>query len=186
MKKWIALALVVLLAFAGWFAAGPFLAINGIREAIKTQDTAALSDHVDFPLLRQSLRAQVEDYLARRAGADLQDNPLGAIALGLANSAAGGVVDAVATPAGIGAVLEGRGLLHRISGGGIRRDDPYAHQAPPDPLEGAKYRFESLSRFTATVTNADGDPVVFVLYRQGMSWKLGDIRLPFTTESTRG
>ena len=61
------------------------------------------------------------------------------------------MVDVIATPAGIGAILEGRGLLHRISGGGISKADPYAHQPPPDPLRDASYRFESPSRFTATV-----------------------------------
>jgi hypothetical protein len=28
------------------------------------------------------------------------------------------------------------------------------------------------------VQNADGDPVVFVLTREGLGWKLTDIRLP--------
>ncbi|HEY5803003.1 MAG TPA: DUF2939 domain-containing protein [Lysobacter sp.] len=181
MKKWIALPLLALLALLGWIAAGPFMTIHGIRDAIQAQDSAALSEHVDFPVLRQSLRAQVEDALARRAGADIQGSALGAIALGLANQAAGGMVDVIATPAGIGAILEGRGLLHRISGGGIDQADPYAHQTPPDPLRDASYRFESPSRFTATVLTADKKPVVFVLQRQGMHWKLADIRLPLST-----
>lgn len=107
MKKWIALLVVVLLALAGWIAAGPFLTINAIREAVAEEDTAALAKHVDFVAVRRSLRAQVEDTLARKAGVDAQNNPLGAFALGLANQAAGGIVDALATPAGIGAVLQG-------------------------------------------------------------------------------
>ncbi|HEY5850883.1 MAG TPA: DUF2939 domain-containing protein [Lysobacter sp.] len=185
MKKWIALLLLVLLAWLGWIAAGPFMTINAIREAIQSQDSAALAEHVDFPTLRRSLRAQVEDTLARRAGADVQDSALGAIALGLANQAAGGMVDAIATPAGIGAILEGRGLLHRISGGGISEEDPYAHQPPPDPLRDASYRFQSPSRFTATVLTADKEPVVFVLQRQGMHWKLADIRLPLSSSRQR-
>jgi hypothetical protein len=178
MKKWIVLAAVVVLALAGWIAAGPFLTINAIREAVAKEDTSELAEHVDFAAVRRSLRAQVEDTLARNAGIDAQDNPLGAIALGLANRAAGGIVDVLATPAGIGAVLQGRGLLHRISGGGIDPNDGYAHAPPPDPLRDARYRFESPSRFTATVQNADGDPVVFVLTREGLGWKLTDIRLP--------
>ena len=31
MKKWIVLAVVVVLALAGWIAAGPFLTINAIQ-----------------------------------------------------------------------------------------------------------------------------------------------------------
>ncbi|MDR7134484.1 hypothetical protein J2X06_001668 [Lysobacter niastensis] len=179
MKKWFALLVIALLAALGWLAAGPFMTVNAIREAIQAEDTAALSEHIDFPVLRQNLRAQVEDHLARRAGPDMQNNPWAAIALGLANSAIGGTVDALATPAGIGAVLQGRVLLHRLSGSGIDRNDSLAHTAPPDPLRDARYRFESPSRFTATVHSGDGDPVVFVLHRRGLRWKLDDIRLPF-------
>lgn len=178
MKKWLALPLLVLLMLLGWIAAGPFMTVNAIREAIRDQDTAALSEHVDFPVLRQNLKAQFEDYLARSADAELQADPFGAIVLGLASRASGSVVDMLATPAGIGAVLEGRGLLHRIGGGGVRRDDGYAHAAPPDPLRDAEYGFDSPSRFTATVRNDAGDPVVFVLSRRGLRWKLDDIRLP--------
>ena len=178
MKKGIALVVVMLLALAGWIAAGPFLTINAIREAIAAEDTAALQEHVDFPAVRSSLRAQVEDALARNAGIDARNNPLGAFALGLASSAAGGMVDALATPAGIGAVLQGRGLLHRVSGNGQVDGDTYAHQPPPDPLRDASYRFESTARFTATVNTADGDPVVFVLRRNGLEWKLTEVLLP--------
>lgn len=178
MKKWIALLVVTLLALAGWIAAGPFLTVNAIREAVAAEDTAALQEHVDFVAVRSSLRGQVEDAIARETGIDAQASPFGAIALGLANTAAGGIVDALATPAGIGAVLQGRGLLHRLRGGGVGAGDSHAHQPPPDPLRDAKYRFESPSRFTATVHTADGDPVVFVLRRDGLRWTLTDIRLP--------
>lgn len=178
MKVWIALLLASLLALTGWLVATPFMTVNAIREAIQAQDTAALSEHVDFPALRRNLRAQVEDYLARRVDADTRDNPIAAAVLSVANRAAGSAVDALATPAGIGALLEGRGLWHRISGGGIG-DDSYTHAPPPDLLRDAKYRFESPSRFTATIRDADGDPVVFVLHRQGLRWKLDDVRMPW-------
>jgi hypothetical protein len=49
---------------------------------------------------------------------------------------------------------------------------------PADPLKYAEHRYESLSRFTATAHDEDGNPVVFVFTRQGLRWKLTDIRLP--------
>src|SRR5687768_9681089 len=101
MKKWIALVVVVVLALGGWIAAGPFITINAIRAAIQSQDAAAIAEHVDFPAVRSSLKAQVEDYIARRAGPDAQASLLGSIALRLANGATGGAVDAAATPAGL-------------------------------------------------------------------------------------
>ena len=178
MNKWLVLLVAAMIALASWVTAGPWLAINGVRGAIRDQDTAALARHVDFPTLRGNLRAQVDDYLLRQAGPDVQSNPFGAIALRMAGGLAGGAVEALLTPAGIGAVLGGRSLWHRGSGAGVDRNDSYAHGAPRDPLEGARYRYESTSRFTATVDDRSGEPVVFVLSRDGLRWKLTDIRLP--------
>jgi hypothetical protein len=178
MKKWLALSLVALLALAGYVVAGPFLTIDAIRDAIERNDTAELARHVDFPALRANLRGQVEDHLVRKAGADMQADLLGAIALRVAGVAAGGVVDVLATPAGIGFVLEGRSVWHRISGGGVSPSDTWAHVPPDDLLANADYRYESPSRFTATVRNRDGAPVVFVLTRDGLRWRVTDVRLP--------
>ena len=187
MRKWLALSILLLALAGAWIAAGPFLAIHGIRDAIERQDSAALSRHVDFPAVRTSLRAQVDDYLVRRAGADAQADPFGAIALRLAGAAAGGVVDVLATPAGIGAVLQGRSLVHRITGEGISAVDSFRHEPPADLLEQATYRFESPSRFAVTVPNRDGAPVVFVLTRQGLQWRVTDIRVPLhALDPTRG
>jgi hypothetical protein len=45
-------------------------------------------------------------------------------------------------------------------------------------LQDAQYRYESLSRFTATVHDDQGRPVVFVMTRHRLRWRLSDIRLP--------
>lgn len=177
MKKWIALFALALALLLGYVAAGPFLTVHAIRSAVKEGNTGELSKHVDFAAIRLSLKAQVDDYLVRRAGPEVQSNPFGAIGLSLAGSLAGTAVDAIATPMGIGAVLEGRKLLRRVDGSASRRD-AYQPVAPAEPLKELSYRFESPSRFTATVANADGDPVVFVLTRDGLSWTVTDVRLP--------
>jgi len=39
-------------------------------------------------------------------------------------------------------------------------------------------RYESASRFTATIHDDHGKPIVFVLRRTGLRWRLADIRLP--------
>jgi len=183
MKKWLILVVIILLAIAGWIAAGPFLTIHAIRSAIQEQNAAKLSQYVDFPALRTSLRQQVDDYVVRRAGPDMQASLFGAVALQLASGATDGIVDALATPAGLAAVMEGRNFWHRLSGQ-RRGADSLATTAPRDPLEGARYAFESPSRFTATVRNADGDPVVFVLARRGFAWRVTEVVLPLAVEAT--
>jgi len=56
--------------------------------------------------------------------------------------------------------------------------DTYGKPVPADPLKGAEHHFESPSRFTATMRDEDGKPVIFVFKRNGLNWKLADIRLP--------
>lgn len=177
MKKWIALALVLLLALLGYVAAGPYLAIHGIRTALAEQDTGRLEKHVDFPALRVNLRAQVEDYLARQAGPEIASNLFGTAALSGANQVLGRGVDTLVTPMGIAAILQGRSTWKRAIGETVG-GDTYAPPVPADPLKEASHRYESPSRFTATIPDADGNPVVFVFTRQGLRWRLTDIRLP--------
>ena len=175
MRKWLALALAVLIAFIACVAAGPYLTVRAIRIAVKEQDAAALSRQVDFPALRTSLKAQLDDRLLRKAGPDLQSNPFAAFGLSIANSLIGGGVDAMVTPAGLGALMEGHKIWKRVDDG-ISPPDPAAPGS--EALHGARYRYESPSRFTATVNDDEGRPMVFVVTREGLHWKLSDIRLP--------
>lgn len=185
MKKWLVVIVAVLALAVGWIAAGPFLTIHAIRGAVKEQDAARLSEYVDFPALRANLKLQIDNYMVRQVEPETQASLLGAIALRLASGATDGIVDAMASPAGLAAVMEGRNFWHRL-GGRRTTDDTYATAPPRDPLEGARYHFESPSRFTATVSNADGEPVVFVLTRSGFTWKVSDVRLPLNPSPTDG
>jgi hypothetical protein len=173
MKKWIAFVLVALLALGSYVAAGPYLTVRAIRAAVKEQDAAALSRQVDFPVLRE--KAQLGDRLLRKAGPDLQSNPLGAFGLAIANGLLGGSVDAMVTPAGLGALMEGHKIWKRVDDGMPPADPPTSAR---EPMHDARYRYESLSRFTATVVDEDGRATLFVMTRRGLRWKLSDIRLP--------
>ncbi|MGY4516128.1 DUF2939 domain-containing protein [Lysobacter sp. HA18] len=176
MKTLIALLLVAVLAVVGYVAAGPFLTVRSISAAVQKGDMRTLDRDVDFPLVRASVKAQLEDYLARKMGDPSTDSRLKELGRQVTSTMTGGVVDALATPAGIGAILQGRSVIRRAMG-----YPPERSQAPEqqfDPLRGAHYDYESASRFTATVQNADGVPIVFVFTRDGLHWRLTDVRLP--------
>lgn len=175
MKKWLVLIAVLLLALGTYVAVGPYLTVRAIRSAVKAQDAVALSKQVDFPALRSSLKAQLTDRLVRDAGSDVQANPFGAIGLTIAESMIGSAVEAMITPLGLGAIMEGHRVWKRVDDGVSPAD---ANTPPPEPLQDAAYRYESSSRFTATVRDKEGDPIVFVLMRDGLQWRLSEIRLP--------
>lgn len=176
MKKLAFVVAVLLLALVGWLAAGPFLTLRALSSAIERGDATGLSDHVDFPAVRSSVRAQVEDYVARRAGAEGQDSFGGALAAGLAGAVGGTAAELLATPAGVAAVMEGRAVFDHLRSGRPLETQPAP--ASSNPLDNADYRYESTSRFVVTAHNADGAPVVFVLTRDGLHWKVTDVRLP--------
>src|SRR3546814_6918099 len=108
MKKWPWLAVAVLVALLAWTAAGPYRTVNAIRDAAQARDAQAMAEQVDFPALRSSLKAQLGDRLLREVGTPSPDNPIAAFGLSIAGGLVGGLVDVMVTPAGLGAIMEGR------------------------------------------------------------------------------
>ena len=176
-KPLIAIVVLALLLLAGWTAAGPWMTMRGIQSALADQDVQRLERYVDFETLRGNIRGQIEDRMARdlegRGGAFRQGAT--AVATMLAQRAS----DAMVTPAGIAVLLQGDALVKRATGDmqpgtGAIQGGP----KPMDPLKQATTHFESPGRFTATVPSQGGQPVVFVFEREGLRWKLTNIRLP--------
>ena len=63
-KLAVALIVAVLLAIAGYVAAGPYLTVRAIKDALREQDSAAHAEQVDFPMLREAaheLRALLDE-----------------------------------------------------------------------------------------------------------------------------
>lgn len=180
MRKLAALLLVLLGLLVGYVAAGPYLTIRAIRAAVQAQDAGALAEQVDFPVLRASLKAQLVDAMVRRAGPDAQSSLLGSLALTVGTGVVNTAVDAMVNPAGLAALMEGRRVWHSTRGSFARpaTDADGMPVADAPPLRDAAYRYESPSRFTATIHDESGRPVVFVLRRDGLDWRLADIRLP--------
>jgi hypothetical protein len=175
MKKLVLLLGAVAIALLAWIAAGPWLTVDAIKDALRTQDSSALSERVDFPALRTSLKRQLADRLVRGAGAEVQSSALGAIGLRMATGASSMAVDATVNPAGLAALMEGRAIWRKVG------DDfapPAGDDTSREPLRDASDRYESPSRFSITVHDASGGPLVFILTRQGLRWRLPDVRLP--------
>ena len=174
MKKWLAALAVVLVLLLGYGVAGPYLAIRGIHSAIEARDPNKLERYIDFPILRANVRAKVAKRLLANATSPygrVVGDDRGRVMIGAISDKA---VDAMVSPLGIALLLEGRALAHRVTGKApVGEKDDAA-----DPLLNAKTKFESPSRFTATMDSAEGRPVVFVFERHWLNWKLSDIRLP--------
>lgn len=173
--KWLlAIAIALLLALFAFAAAGPYLAINGIRNVVASGQYGELWRFVDFDQLRESVRPQLQQRIARgiigRIGPGETAQTVGGVTALIAQPA----IDAMVSPTGIATLLRGSALARQVAGDVDASGKAHA----VDPLKDARTGYVSPSLFTATVQNAEGQPVVFEFRRSGLSWKLTGLRLP--------
>jgi hypothetical protein len=173
--KWLLAGIVLLLAaMLAYAAAGPYLAINGIRNVVARGDYGELVRFVDFEKLRDSVTPQIQQRIAGGIIGRMGHGTTSDLVSGVTTVIAEPAIDAMVSPLGIATLLRGSALAKRLSGEVAAGERPKAL----DPLKDAKTRFESLSMFTATVESADGKPLVFEFTRSGLAWKLTGLRLP--------
>jgi hypothetical protein len=168
MKKLPVVAMVVvLLGVAALVYASPYIALSRMRAAAEKRDAAELSEYVDYPAVRESLKAEVTAQIS----GDL-NTPGGALrALGAAFASAlvGPAVDRLVTPENLSLMLQGA---------------PPAESAPESgsALGGVETEtgYEDLSTFVATVSpRGSSTSVDLVLGRDGiLGWRLTGVRLP--------
>jgi hypothetical protein len=174
------LALAVLAGAGGWFFHTPYATVKAIRQAAYDKDARALSSYVDFPAVKENLKASVRAKMHPDRGEGAQQTGSAAMGAALAMAVVGPMIEALVTPDTIALVLNGEiPSLER------RRE---AERAPavrsgPEPDERTEVRmgYESFNRFVVTARKHgdEDEPMALVLQREGLaSWKLVAIRLP--------
>ncbi|AZQ51057.1 DUF2939 domain-containing protein [Burkholderia cenocepacia] len=107
-KPLLIVALVVaLIAALGYAYASPYVALGRLKSAIDARDAQAISEYVDFPSLRISLKQQVTEELMRRIDAVKKNNPFAVLGALIGSALIGPLVDAYATPEGVAALMSG-------------------------------------------------------------------------------
>jgi hypothetical protein len=160
---------LVLLGFAAWVAAGPYLTVYRLRAGVEARDAEAVAECVDFPALRQNLKDQLQAALSTRI--DSQQSPLAALAASLAVRAADPLVDRLISPEGLAGLMAGQKPA-------LASSEPSTPASPVKKLlEDATFGYESFDEFVVSVPSAGG-AIRFVLTRSGLSWKLSRIEIP--------
>ena len=175
MKKWLIAGLcALLLGLGGYVAAGPYLAMKGIRNVIASGDYDRLAYFVDFAKLRESVTPQIQARLGRDIQRRLGRVNTATIATDVATAISTPAINAIVSPLGVATLLTGSTLANKLTG----KKGPDGRIHAIDPLKDARTHYASTSRFTATVTTDEGKPLVFEFERQGMRWKLTGLLLP--------
>jgi hypothetical protein len=169
MKSRILLPCAALLAAAALYAS-PYLAVYNIKSAAQASDGAKLAGYVDFPAVKDSIKAGFQDKLARRG-----ESAFGAA---VAGALLGPMVDALITPESLARIVQGQKPLRAAARG--RQSGPGSEAAPAGGLESG-LGYESLNLFVFTVKRSgdSGEPMALVFRRERLlRWKLVALRLP--------
>ena len=161
---------VVGIVVLGYAIGAPYITAYRIGSALEENDEEALSQHVDFPAVRQSLKDELNAAMAEYAAEE--DNVFASLGAMFVGAMADRVIDAIVTPAGLRRLLRDGDLESAMS------DVSESGEDPDSSMPEVSMSYESLSSFAVTVGEDDqGDHVKLILKRNGFSWKLSEIRL---------
>lgn len=182
-KKLLIGAVAVIAIGAVTSYASPYWAIYQMRSAIEQRDPEKFSQYVDYPALRENLKAQLLPSLqGPMQSPQLKDNPFAGLGQMIGLAMVNTLVDTMVSPAGVMALMAGE----KPAAQPPARQPPTSAPAPESPRKEAardalKYdvSYRSWNLVQATATKDNGDAIVADLRRDGLwSWKWVGIRIP--------
>jgi len=166
---------IIIFVMVGYTAVGPFLTIEEIKTGLVEKDPKKLSDNIEFAILKENLKDQLNAGMIKKSASKMKDNFFSGLVAGLVSTAmVDPIVESFITPAGLISMLEGKDLSKSLSGSTIKTN----LQKKEDLLKNARYSYDSMSTFSASISNGKGKETRFVLERDGFSWKLVNIIVP--------
>ena len=163
---------ILFVVFTTWFYFTPYLAVSGMKSAAEAKDAAKLSGYVNFPAVKESLKASFNAKLASQVAKEKDGNPFGALGAALAAAFINPMIDALVTPESLAMMMKGD------------KSQPAKTAAQSKPAESdadTSMAYESFDRFVVTVKKrgSTDEPLGLVFNREGtFSWKLSSLRLP--------
>jgi hypothetical protein len=194
-------AIIVIITFGAASFASPFWTVRQLRAAAAAGDTTALEQYVDFPALRESVKAELQSTVIAPmvANSKLKDSPLAGLGVTMATAMLGPVVDSMVSPAGIAKMVQGHpqttdpslpDASEPASPAPQSAAPPASPPAPPlastPPVEQQAAvhpvsHYDGPSRFVVTydVGGSTAKSAQLILRRDGpFSWKLAGVKLP--------
>lgn len=168
--KWAGLVLVLAAAaFACWYFYSPTYTLQEMKAAAQGNDSDAFSSYIDYPALREDMKAELMAQLIRESRKD--KSGFGGLGVAIGSAMIGPIVDGMVSPAGIRAAF----IANRAKPSGKvgkAAMKPFELQDKPVIVR------RSFSEFAVTSQKPDQGAMVFT--RHGLGWKLSGIDLPST------
>ena len=173
MKKFVYLAIGLIVIIAIYLYASPYLALNNIKKAAQAGDADTLSEYIDFPSVKQGLKDQINAQIMKEV---TQEDTDGFEALGamLATAMIDKAVDGIVTPDGVAMMVQGQ--KPDLNGDAVEQTD--VEQADESKLD-YKTNYITYKSFKVSLSNPDyEDNLDIIMHRDGLSWKVNRINLP--------
>lgn len=163
--------ITVIIAAAAWYLASPAYAMNQLKNAAQSGDSAQLEHSIDFPKVRESLKTQMRAMFAREmTKPEAEDNPFGKFGAMMAMGMVDGMVEGFVTPESMAAMIE-EGKMTKPGQAKVQAAD-----AKPADWDIERDGFD---KFIATPKAANGERGPSLIFeRDGLGWKLSGLKLP--------
>lgn len=159
----LALAALIIVVSAGWYFGSPAWTLRGMKAAAEANDPDALSAYIDYPALREDLKAKIMAHVISEAQKD--KTGFGGLGIAIGSAFIGPLIDGLVSPTGMRAALTAKRNQQAAS-------VTTALRVPDQPVIVRR----SFSEFLVATRQQPNSGLVFKLH--GLSWKLSGVDLP--------
>lgn len=169
----VALATVFVLGLIGLFTAAPLLSLVRMGNAARNRDVKTFVSYIDFPRVRENLKADLNAQMLEKMTKDPEKNSIGTgFAAMLGPTVINNMIDAYVTPASVERMLRKDFKLSPDSAA-----TPPITFVPEDDGEW-DYAYTGVSEFKLVVSKPKQTPVAFTMERENLIfWKLVRIQM---------
>ena len=176
MKKILPWLVGVLVIFAIYLYASPYIALHGIKTAVKQKDADKLSGYIDFPSVKQGIKDQVKAIMVKEIASSDEENGFEALGAMLATAMIDPIIDSAITPHGVALMFQGQAPDFGVA-------DDSIQQEPQDKQINYQTSYLSVNRFKVQLNNTSNDQSISVImHRDWLSWKITRIVFPLDTD----
>lgn len=160
----VAAAALVLAGAIAWGWTAPGRSLEELRAAARSGDPERLDRIVDFPLLRENAKADVETAVREALGGD-GDNPFGILGV-YGERVAEAIIDRLLTAETLAAFASGHAT-------------PGRNSAAPDDLPDHDVEWMGLGSYRLVFDNEDEEEALYLEFaRDGLRWRLVRLGIP--------
>ncbi|MDW8002177.1 MAG: DUF2939 domain-containing protein [Deltaproteobacteria bacterium] len=169
------LCIILLLTGIGLYLT-PYFAVYNMKKAAENKDADALSDYIDYPSLRENLKANIGAKIAGEIAKMKDGNPFGVFGLAFAALLINPMIDALITPESVAMLMKGEKPILD----GLESSSGKESLSEKSEIEISR-SYKGFDRFVVKVRRkgSSEEPVELIFRRHGLiSWKLSGLRMP--------